>query len=230
MVVATTLAAMQLLAGAVLERPPGPKYVKKLRYAELELAEPLPKPATLARWREALPAGFQIALQAPERCWRAPEGPLRRGPDIEDGLTWLAESMEALRAQLLVVKTGASVTTGARDRERLQAYFDRVPRREGTTVVWRATGLWEPDEARAMAAKMAVLAGFDAVDDPVPAGSTAYASLAAEGLRRSFSHAMLLDVHEKLLSSGAARAFVSIDSEHSFREASLLQSFSEGPG
>jgi hypothetical protein len=53
-------------------------------------------------------------------------------------------------------------------------------------------------------------------------------TLTAEGFRRSFSHAQLLEVLDKLRRSDASRAFVSIESPHSFREASLLQALSEG--
>ena len=79
-----------------------------------------------------------------------------------------------------------------------------------------------------MARSLGVVGGFDAVDDPVPPGELIYGSLQAEGLRRTFSHAELADVLAKLEASGASRAFVSIDSPQSFREARLLQALSEG--
>ena len=219
---------MQLLTGAWLERPPGPKYSAELRFAELAPQAPLPKPGTLAKWRQKLPDGFELALRAPETCWQSPGGPLRPGVELDSGLVWLSEAADALQARLVVVVTSASVTTGVRDRERLRAYFARVPRAEGRFVVWKPTGLWEPEAVQAMARSLSVLGGFDAVDDPAPEADVVYASLLAEGLRRSFSHAQLLDVLDKLQSSGAARAFVTIESGQSFREARLLQALSEG--
>ncbi len=45
---------MQLLAGALMERPPGPKYTAELRFAELEPQTPLPKPP-LSHLLEHLP-------------------------------------------------------------------------------------------------------------------------------------------------------------------------------
>ena len=219
---------MNLLAGAVLERPPGPKYVSALRYAELAPIAPLPKPTTLARWRQKLPPGFELGLRAPETCWRSPDGPLRPSGELEQGLRWLAEAVDALEASLVVIATGAAVTTGARDRERLRDYFARVPRTESQVVVWRPAGLWEPELVQNMADSLSVVAGFDAIDDPAPNTNVLYASLHAEGVRRSFSHAQLLEVVDKLQRSGAARAFVSIESGQSFREAQLLQSLSEG--
>jgi hypothetical protein len=79
-----------------------------------------------------------------------------------------------------------------------------------------------------MARSLSIVGGFDAADDPTPDADVLYTSLVAEGLRRSFSHALLLDVVDKLESSGASRAFVTIESGQSFREARLLQTLSEG--
>lgn len=219
---------MQLLAGALLERPPGPKYTSELRFAELAPQAPLPKPGTLAKWRQKLPDDFELALRAPDPCWQSPPGPLRPSHELDAGLSWLSEAADALCASLIVVATGPSVTTGARDRERLRDYFARIPRTDERLIVWKPAGLWEPETVQAMARTLSVVGGFDAVDDPAPDADVVYASLLAEGLRRSFSHAHLLDVLDNIKRSGASRAFVTIESGQSFREARLLQALSEG--
>jgi uncharacterized protein YecE (DUF72 family) len=219
---------MELFAGALLERPPGPKYTSGLRFAELAPQAPLPKPGTLAKWRKQLPDGFELGLRAPDACWKSPAGPLRPSRELDEGLGWLSEAAEALQASMIVVATGPAVTTGARDRERLREYFGRIPRAEGRHIVWKPAGLWEPESVQNMARTLCVLGGFDAVDDPAPGEDVLYTSLLAEGLRRSFSHALLLEVLDKLQSSGASRAFVTIESGQSFREARLLQTVSEG--
>jgi len=219
---------MQLLAGALLERPPGPKYSAELRFAELALSGPLPKGQTLAKWRASLPDGFDLALRVPTSCWETSAGPLREGDELDAGLAWLSTAVDTLQPELLVLATSSEVTTGARDRQRLQAYVARLPRPDGTHLAWRPSGLWEPEAARRLSTRMGVLSGFDPVDDPVPKGEVLYGSLFAEGLRRSFSHALLLDVLGNLSSSTAATAYVTIDSPQSFREAKLLQSLAEG--
>jgi len=219
---------MELLVGALLERPPGPKYTSGLRFAELALKAPLPKPGTLTKWRQQLPDGFELALRAPDECWQSPQGPLRPSEELDAGLNWLSEAADALQASAIVVGTNAAVTTGARDRERLGEYFARAPRAEGRVIVWKPAGLWEPETVQSMAVRLSVLGGFDALDDPVPDAEVVYASLLAEGVRRSFSHAQLLEVLHKLESSAAARAYVTIESAQSFREARLLQALSEG--
>jgi uncharacterized protein YecE (DUF72 family) len=219
---------MELLAGALLERPPGPKYTSELRFAELAPQSPLPKPGTLAKWRQRLPEGFELALRAPDPCWQSPGGPLRPSSELDAGLGWLSEAADALQASMIVVATGPTVTTGARDRERLREYFRRIPRTEDRLIVWRPSGLWEPETVQMMASVLSVVGGFDAIDDPAPSSDVLYASLLAEGFRRSFSHALLLEVLDKLQSSGASRAFVTVESGQSFREARLLQALSEG--
>jgi uncharacterized protein YecE (DUF72 family) len=219
---------MKLLAGALLERPPGPKYVSELGFAELAPESPLPKPGTLAKWRQKLPDGFELGLRAPEACLGSRQGPLRPGRELDAGIEWLREAADVLAVSILVIATGAAVTTGARDRQRLRDYFARIPRADGRTIVWKPTGLWEPAAVQSMASTLSVVGGFDAVTDPAPRSDVVYASLRAEGLLRSFSHAQLLEVLEKLRTSGAARAFVTIHSESSFREARLLQALAEG--
>jgi len=219
---------MELLAGGLLERPPGPKYTSELRFAELSPQAPLPKPGTLAKWREKLPKGFELALRAPDACWQSPAGALRPSKELDAGLAWLSEAADAVQASMLVVATTATVTTGARERERLREYFARIPRSGTRLVVWQASGLWEHEAVQSMARKLSILGAFNAADDPAPNAEIVYASLRAEGLRRSFAHADLLDVLDKLQGSGAARAFVTIESGQSFREARLLQALSEG--
>ena len=219
---------MQLFAGALLERPPGPKYTEALGFAELALTGPLPKPHTLTKWRSSLPEGFRLALRVPRTCWSTSSGPLRPGDELDAGLSWLSDAVDALAPELLVLATSSDVTTGARDRQRLRDFIARLPRPDGTTIAWRASGLWEPDAVERLARGLDVLPGFDPVDDPAPAGSILYGSLVAEGLRRSFSHALLLDVIDSVASSSAEVAYVTIDSSQSFREAKLLQTLAEG--
>lgn len=219
---------MQLFAGALLERPPGPKYTEALDFAELALTGPLPKPQTLTKWRTSLPEGFRLALRVPRSCWTTSSGPLRPGEEMDAGLAWLSSAVESLAPELLVLATSSDVTTGARDRQRLRDYVARLPRPDGVAVAWRASGLWEQDSVERLARDLDVLPGFDPVDDAPPAGTVIYGSLVAEGLRRSFSHALLLDVIDSVASSSAEVVYVTIDSPQSFREAKLLHSLAEG--
>ena len=219
---------MELYIGASLERPPGPKYASELPFVELSLQHPLPKPGTLTKWRAGLPDDFQLALRVPDPVWKNAAGPLREGETLRSGLDWLAKASESLGASLLVLNTGASITTGARDRDRLRRFIDRLPRREETEIVWRAGGLWEFEAVQSLASSLGVIGAFDPIDDPAPEGDVIYGALVAEGLRRSFSHALLLEVIDGLFACEAKRAYLTIDSPQSFREARLLRSILEG--
>ncbi len=214
---------MNLLAGSVLDRRPGPKYTRNLRFAELRFQDPLPRVATLGRWRDDLPDDFSIALRAPRQAWNSEAGALRFDSSLESGLAWLIEAADRLRAALIVVETGHELTPGQRSRDRLQAYFERFTRREDQTLVWSPTGLWEPETVQRVAQLNGVLGAIDALDAPVPPGEIVYGTMVARGARRSFSHQDLDTVAHRLAQSGVPNAFVVIDSNRSFQEASLLQ-------
>lgn len=218
---------MPLLAGALLERTPGPKYIADLRYAELNLSTPLPKPSTLRRWREKLPEDFQLALRAPKAVWQGVAGGgSARGTDAD--ATWLNEAADALGAVLVVLATGPGITTGQRDRDRLERLFQQIDQGDDRKLAWRPTGLWEPETVQQLAARCGVLAGFDPLEDPTPTVDPLYGSLVAEGFRRSFSHALLGDVATLVQASGATQAYITIASNQSFQEAKLLQSLLQG--
>ena len=73
-------------AGALLERAPGPRYFARLHFAEVALRAPLPRPATLTRWRSALPEGFVLSIVAPKTSVVSAKGPLRFDDALEAGL------------------------------------------------------------------------------------------------------------------------------------------------
>ncbi|MEM8607731.1 MAG: hypothetical protein AAGF92_11525 [Myxococcota bacterium] len=216
---------MELLVGPIVERPPGAKSSAGLRYAEVAPTAPLPKPATLARWRSRFSGEAKLGLRVPAPCWNGPDGVLRPDPAA---MGWLEAAIDVLEPTSVVVPTGASITTGARDRKRLEAYFSQFPKRDGIDLVWRGTGLWEPDTRESVAHALGVIGGIDALDDPVPTVAVVHAELRAEGFRQSFSQAVLADALDTLLHSGAQRAYVAIESSHAIREAKLLQSLFDG--
>ena len=212
---------IRLFAGAQLERAPGPKYVEALRFAEMAPAAPLPKPTTLAEWRTRLPEDFRTAIVAPRAAVASREGAMRWGDDLEAGLRWLLQAADALRARAIVVPTEADTTTGQRDRDRIAAYFERIPR-DARKVVWAPSGLWEPDLARPFAARLGIDLAFDPLDDVVPEGEVVYARLRAMGGRQRFGPDVLETVVDNVLASDAREAYVAIASPRSFKEAEKL--------
>lgn len=214
---------MRLHSGTLLDRIPGPKYVKALHFAELAFPSPLPRPGTLARLRSELPDDFLLAIRAPKESWLSDAGAMRFDDSLEKGLDWLGEAIDRLRTRLVVIQTGSELTPGQRDRDALRGYFERLPHRDELALVWQPSGLWEPPVAQHVARKLGAIVAIDGLEDPVPQGPLAYVSLSAQGARQSFSHHDLAETLRKVQDGGVSEAFITIDSGQSFREATLLQ-------
>lgn len=212
-----------LLAGSVIDRLPGPKYAAKLRFAELALRGPLPRVPTLRRLRAQAPAGLVLALRAPRSTLCSARGPLRFDAELERSFAWLLAASDALGARLTLLPTPVDLSSGERDRELLAELARRLPRIEGRDWVWQPSGPWERDHAERVARELGLVLAFDPLHDPLPEGEVAYAQLRAIGARRSFSEAILGQVHAQLTSAPARESFVSIEAPRSFGHAVRMQ-------
>ncbi|MDD9934207.1 MAG: hypothetical protein OXT09_11420 [Myxococcales bacterium] len=211
-----------LLVGSVLDRPPGPKYVSVLPFAELALRPPLPRTATLKRRRDEL-GDLELALRAPPSAISSSRGPMRMDDELERGVGWLLRAGEALGARLLVLPTPPDLTPGQRSRELLEAYLERLRRDTDTDLVWAPRGPWESEAADALARQLGLTLAFDPAVDPRPSGELVYARLHALGATRSFSDASLEDALDVIESAPYERAYVAIDSDRSFKQAQRMQ-------
>ncbi len=214
-----------LHVGAVIERPPGPKYRAALDFAELAPRPPLPKPKTSAKIRDDVPESFVLALTAPRSCFVSALGPLRLDESLEANIEWLAQTAKAIAARAVVVPTLGEVRTGPKDRERLSAYFERVQAALGDVpVVWEAGGLWEAEEARRVADSLGVTYAFDPLDAMVPSGPLAYLRIRGMGARTRLGEGALTQVVDAVeMLVDAKEIFVAIESERSMREATRLK-------
>jgi uncharacterized protein YecE (DUF72 family) len=211
-----------LLAGSVVDRLPGPKYVSELSFAELTLRAPLPRVASLRRMRENAPEELILALRAPRSTLNSAQGPLRFDAALERSFAWLIEAREALNAKAVVLPTPADLTTGQRDRELLAAFAERLPRNEGRYYVWAPSGPWEPEAAERVAQELDLVLAFDPLHEPLPAGKAAYARLRAIGARRSFSESVLEDVISLLEADPERDNFVAIEAPRGHTHAVRL--------
>lgn len=219
-----------LLAGCVLDRPPGAKYCKKLRFAELDLRDPLPRAGTLRKWREDLPEGFVIALRAPRQALESAAGPLRASPERDWALRWMLDAADALTASWVLLPTPPALTPGARSRELLQELAQSLPRSEGRNWAWAYSGAWEAEQAERVAAELGLVCAFDPLESERPPGDLVYARLRALGHRRSFSEASLQDAIETIGPEQTASGVISIDAERAFQYATRLQALIDGSG
>jgi uncharacterized protein YecE (DUF72 family) len=216
-----------LLAGSVLDRPPGEKYTAKLRFAELALRAPLPRAPTLKRMRYALPEGFVLALRAPKSTLSSARGPLRFDAALEENLQWLLAAREALNAKLVVLPTPADFTPGQRDRDLLAAFAERLPRAPDRHWVWAPSGPWEIEEAERVAAALGLVLAFDPLQQPLPMGDVVYAQLRAIGARQSFSESLIEEVAALVSTDTLREAYVSVDAPRSFGDAIRLQALAD---
>jgi hypothetical protein len=210
-------------AGTVVPEPPGPKYLKALGFAEIAPAEPLPRMATIERWRERIPEGFLVSFVIPAAARRSPKGAFRFDDAMRSAFDWAREASDRLGARFVVVPTGAELTTGQRDRDLLAAWIEAFAPPEGRDLAWHPTGLWENEIALPVARKLGVVLAFDPLEvDPPEGDRLVYTRLRAMGMRSRFAETALLDVLDALSSSDADDAFVAIDSPRSFKEATRL--------
>ncbi len=217
------MTAARFLAGAHLERRPGRKYLASLRFAELTLPSPVPRAATLKRWRSELPEGFEVAIVAPKDAVIGSGGPLRFDETMEAAVTRLVDSAAAISATAVVLEHGSEVTTGQRDRDLLARWFERFASVQGLARVWAPSGLWEADAASRFAERLGATYAVDPLEDDVPQAPFVYARLPALGGRMRFSAFLLEKARDAILEADPARARVAIRSERSFREALDLQ-------
>jgi hypothetical protein len=217
-----------LLAGSVLDRLPGAKYLAKLRFVEFAPRDPLPRVPTLRRMRGELRAPCTISLRAPKSALVSARGPLRFDAELERGFEWLLQARDALAAKLVVLPTPPDLTPGKRDRDLFAALCARLPREAGRHWVWDPSGPWEPEAAAAFARELGLVLAFDPLIAPRPIGDVTYARLRALGARKSFSEAALEDVVAQVGGEGDAETFVAFDAERSFEPAVRLQKIAGG--
>lgn len=206
--------------GALLDRPPGPKYTAALSFAELVLPSPFPRAQTFRRWKEGLDESVTLSLIVPREARVSARGPLRFDDAMESSLSGAIEAAEILGARFVVLRTEGDVTTGQRDRDLIRAWVARWPAER--QVVWHPSGLWDADLAAPFARDMGVPLAFDPLEEEPPRGDLVYARMRAVGMRKRFSETLLLDVADKLMAADAEDAYVAIGSAKSFSEASRL--------
>lgn len=215
--------------GTRVDRIPGPKYTAALSFAEFAPRAPLPRVATLSRWRTQLPADFVLSLVAPAAARASGRGPLRFDPGMDAAYGWLVEAAQALAPAYLVLPTDAGVTTGQRDRDLIAQWFSRWPANQvRPQFVWAPTGLWEPELSAPFAAKLGVSLAVDPLLPGPLGGTPRYVLLRAIGQRSGFNEHDMRRTLE-ILGDVGRDACVVFDSPHSFREAKRFRSLLSPP-
>ncbi len=187
----------------------------EIRGIEAANLKQAPSAATLRKWRRAVPPRFEFAVVAGPNVGR-----LRVNDALEAELQAMLAAATVLESRVLVIATPPDVTPGKLSRDRLAALVERLPR-DATTIVWAPAGLWEIDDAAALAKKLGVTVAVDPSRDAVPSGSVAYARLRALGGTRAYSTAALERVVKAI---GERRdAYVVIETSGALKEAKTLK-------
>lgn len=210
-----------VFAGCLVERLPHPKAASKLPFFEFAPRLPLPTLATLARYKKQLKKPANIALVAPRSTWMTPRGAMRAGAEVDAGIDWLTRASDILGAFAIVLATGAELTTGERDQERLAAFAARLAP-TGRKIIIAPRGLWEPEQAIPFALKTGTIYGFDPMEHDAPGGSFLYARVKPMGARPRLTQGALAQIGERIAVSGCEQAYVCVDSERSFADMKRL--------
>ncbi len=186
--------------------------VRGLDAAQQKLA---PTDATLRRWRKAVPAVFEFSVIGGPNL-----GKLKAGDALEAELGVLLKSVTLLEARVIVIATAPDVSPSKLWRDRLAKLIDRLPR-DASSIVWEPSGLWEIEDAAALAKKLEITVAVDPARDAMPEGPVAYGRLRAAGGTRAFSTTALQKVADTI---GERRdAYVVFETTGALKEGKILR-------
>lgn len=212
--------------GAVLDRVPSPRYFEGgVSHLELVL-HGTPKAATAKKMASSIPSGASLTVQLPVGFVRGARGALRH----EDAAVErdLFAALRALAPRHVLLASGVELTPGARDREALEAFAGRAREAQIAPLVWQAGGLWEAEEAIALAERLGIVPAIDPLAPALPRGPVAYARVRAIGLHARLGDGTLARIAETLLALPAEDVFVAIDSGEGSRKARRLAQILSG--
>jgi len=169
------------------------RYSEKFDLLELHpMDHGTPKPATLRTWRRKVPPSFVFSVVLPKVV-----GELRPSPSLDEAIEQSLAVARDVEARCLVVTTPATVTPTELNKKRLAALIEKLPD-DAVTIAWEPHGIWEPEEAVALAEKLDLVLVVDASREPAPKGAISYFRLRGLGEATRLSPAALDKVAAEL--------------------------------
>lgn len=165
-----------------------------------------PREVALKRWRNEAPPGSAFSVLAwqvitheagtpgyarvaaplsPETL--AGAGGFRDTPAVRDAWTRTLSSARALGAEVILFQTPPSFAPTEANREALRRFFGEVAADHGdTTLAWEPHGLWEPQQASALAVELGLVYALDPLqlETPPPDEPKAYFRIHGLGVYR----------------------------------------------
>jgi uncharacterized protein YecE (DUF72 family) len=169
------------------------RYAEKYDLLEIHpVDQAVPKSATLRAWRRKVPPSFVFSVVFPRVV-----GELKSSPAFDEALEQALAVARDVEARCLVLTTPASITPTDLNKKRLAALLEKLPD-DVVTVAWEPHGIWEPEEAMALADKLELVLVVDPSREPAPKGSIAYFRLRGLGETTRLSPAALDKVAAEL--------------------------------
>jgi uncharacterized protein YecE (DUF72 family) len=126
------------------------EYLERFRMVEIQGdASPAPKIATLRKWRAGAPKDFVFTLAEPLGDWTA-----------------IAPRVEALAAEVLLVRTPTSFTPTAANREALARFVASVE--TNARLAWEPLGLWQRGEIERVSEELDLIPCIDPIQHKEP--------------------------------------------------------------
>ncbi len=190
------------------------RYARRFDLLELR-AEPgrLPRPAILRRWRAEVPEGFCFSVMLPRAA-----ASLQPGEARDTALAYALERARALEASWLVLQTPASVMPSVRSRGRLAELVDKLA--GSWRIAWEPRGVWEDDEAEAVAGSLGTHLVRDLTRREPPAGGVIYTRLLALGEASELRSGAVEALADRLI--GREEAWVVVEGRGAARAAKML--------
>lgn len=212
----------EFVLGAALGRIPGARYFVHQSLLELHLPRALPSAKALRRFRAAVPTTATLAVVIPSKVHGGSAGALRF--DDAANRAWWNEALTILTPRFVVLATRGDLSPSARDRD-LFGRFVGETRAEGRDVVWHAGGLFEGEEAAALAQKTGAWLAVDPfVDEPAFLEQPQqYARLVGQGLHSRLGDNVLEAALETLVGTEAEETFVAVQSENPLRALARIR-------
>ena len=199
-------------AGFVVHRE---RYQSKLRFVEYTLRPPVPSPKVLAGWQRSAPEGFTFAAVAPDSLYGERDWPLRDPVKLQSELDRFGNQVNALGARVVVLRTPLAVSPGSVALKRFLPVLERA-RSFGAILVWEPAGLWEREEALAVASDFNAVVACDPLQVE-PEENIVYAHMRGLGTDQRYTMGRLEALAVRI--AGADEAFVVFDSGSAWREA-----------
>lgn len=177
------------------------RYAERYDLVELRPVDtPLPRAPKLEAWRASVPPAFAFSVVLPQAV-----------AALEPSDEALATSLEVarvLQARAIVLATTPAVRPTQKNRDRIAALAERLPR-AGPLLAWHAMGMWEPEDVMETAYKAGFLPVFDAAQEALPPGPLVYTRIRAIGQAARLGTDRIQRIADQL--AGRREAFVVVD-------------------